>query len=86
MYGIHQEACIAFDRLEKNWNLVDIIHYNPTLSFGAIKRSQLNLRFVRTILAFNTLILTMLTIFLIPSKNTTQYQLIGEEKVTAALI
>ena len=60
MYSLNQAACIAVDRLVKlmkhygyyplHSRLMDVIHSDPTLIFGAMKRSKLNTRFVWTIL------------------------------------
>ena len=63
---------------------MDIIHSAPTLELGAMKRSQLNSRFVWEILGLSTPILPIITILLILFKNNTQYPLIGEEKITVA--
>ena len=57
---------------------MDIIHSAPTLELGAMKRSQLNSRFVWEILGLSTPILPIITILLILFKNTTRYTLIGE--------
>ena len=73
MYGLKQAARISFERLLKLINLMAIIHYVPTLEFGAMKRFQQSLRFVRMILGLNTLILPMLTILSIPYRNNTKY-------------